>query len=73
LAPAAACLLLTFGVLQAHSGNPYPHGPVMVASNWSNATMVVDNFSDKQNHWSTVTFDSTNGSGFGSTNGSFRH
>src|SRR5580658_10630904 len=73
LAPAAACFLLTFGILGEHTANSYPHAPVMVAGNWSNATLVVDDFSDKQNHWSSVTFDSTNRSGLGSTTDSLRH
>lgn len=73
LAPATACLLLTFGILGARPGNAYPHGPVQVAVNWSNANLIVDDFADKQNRWSSVTFDSTNRSGFGSTTGSLRH
>lgn len=72
LAPAAACLLLTFGVLGTRASSAYPHGAVAVAFNGSNATLIVDDFADKQNRWSSVTFDSTNRSGFGSTTGSFR-
>ena len=75
LAPAAACLLLTLGFFDAHQRDPtaaYP-APMLVASNLSNTAFALDGFANKQNHWSSVTFDSTNRSGLGSTTGSFRH
>jgi hypothetical protein len=70
LAPAAACLLLTFSIY-----NPRPIVSSAVPLNlcWSNAAWVVDGFADKQNHWACVTFDSTNRSISGSSMGSFRH
>ena len=73
LVPAAACLLLTLGIFNSHSGISYPHASQMVATDWSNAAFVVDSFADKQNHWTSVTFDSTNRSGFGFSVSSFRH
>jgi hypothetical protein len=69
LAPAAVCLLMTLGISNSHT---IISGPLN-ASTWSNADCVVDGFTDKQNHWACVTFDSTNRSGLGSTTGSFRH
>jgi hypothetical protein len=73
LAPAAACLLLTMGILNSHNGLTYPPVREMVTTDWSNAAFVVDSFADKQNHWNSVTFDSTNRSGFGFSISSFRH
>lgn len=73
LAPAAACLMLTAGILNSHTGSTYPAAHEMVASNWSEAPFVVDDFAAKQNHWSSVTFDSTNRSNLGTTIDSFRH
>ncbi|HXB58615.1 MAG TPA: hypothetical protein VNU95_03580 [Candidatus Acidoferrales bacterium] len=73
LAPAAACVLLTMGFFGSRSNFSYPPANEMVTGDWSNAAQVVDSFADKQNHWTTVTFDSTNGSGFGSSISSFRH
>jgi hypothetical protein len=76
LAPAAACVMLTLGFFNSHSGLSglsYPHAQEMVATDWSNAATVVDSFADKQNHWASVTFDSTNRSGFGFSISSFRH
>ena len=74
LAPAAACLLMM--------GSLYKSQPMvsavmplngLMAGSWSNAAYVVDGFADKQNHWTCVTFDSTNRSGLGSNMGSLRH
>jgi hypothetical protein len=76
LAPAAACVMLTLGFFNSHnslSGLSYPPVREMVATDWSNAATVVDSFADKQNHWASVTFDSTNRSGFGFSISSFRH
>jgi hypothetical protein len=69
LAPAAACLLMTFSIY-----NPRPIVSGVMPPNlcWSNAASVVDSFADKQNHWECVTFDSTNRSISGSTIDSFR-
>jgi hypothetical protein len=72
LAPAAACVLLTLGIFNSHNGLTYPPMREMVTTDWSNAAFVVDSFADKQNHWNSVTFDSTNRSGFGSSISSFR-
>jgi hypothetical protein len=61
--------MLTLGFFGPPNGIPMAApSPVMVASNLSNASFELD----KQNHWSSVTFDSTNQSGLGSTTGSFR-
>jgi hypothetical protein len=73
LAPAAACMLLTLGIFGPRNSLRYPPAQEMVATDWSNAAFVVDSFADKQNHWASVTFDSTNRSGFGFSNSSFRH
>jgi hypothetical protein len=73
LAPVTACALLTLGIFNSRDSMTYPPANEMVATDWSNAALVVDSFADKQNHWSSVTFDSTNRSGFGFSNGSFRH
>ena len=73
LAPAAACLMLTLGVFNAHPGGTVgTPGPMLIASNLSDTAFSLDGFANKQNHWSSVTFDSTNRSGSGSTMGSFR-
>ena len=73
LAPAAACALLTLGIFDSPSVVPGTPVHELVASNWTEAALVVDGFADKQNHWSSVTFDSTNHSGSGSIMGSLRH
>jgi hypothetical protein len=73
LAPAAVCVLLTLGIFNSRNGLTYPPAQEMVATDWSNAAQVVDSFADKQNHWASVTFDSTNRSGFGFSISSFRH
>lgn len=73
LAPATACLLMTLGILGSHPVTPYPPEHQLIASNWSQAPFVIDDFAAKQNHWSSVTFDSTNRSNLGSTIDSFRH
>jgi hypothetical protein len=66
-------MLLTFTFLGSHSGVSNGEPNELACSSWSNAAQVVDGFADKQNHWSCVTFDSTNRSGLGSTIDSFRH
>lgn len=73
LGPAAACALLTFGIFNSHNNLTYSPVHELLASNWSDATFVSDGFADKQNHWSSVTFESTNRSGSGFSMGSFRH
>jgi hypothetical protein len=74
LAPAAACLLLTLVIFNSHNGvHVGTVRPMMLASNLNEAAFMLDGFADKQNHWSSVTFDSTNRSGSGSITGSFRH
>jgi len=73
LAPAAACMLFTFCFFGSRSGVPNAGNNELACSSWSNAAQVVDGFADKQNHWTCVTFDSTNRSGLGSTINSFRH
>ena len=73
LAPAAACLLLTLGLFNSRSGIPGGTPvPMLIASNLSDTAFALDGFANKQNHWSSVTFDSTNRSGLGSTMDSFR-
>src|ERR1700722_19528714 len=73
LVPAAACALLTLGFFCPPNGiRMAAPSPLMVASNLSNTAFELDGFANKQNHWSSVTFDSTNESGLGSTTGSFR-
>jgi hypothetical protein len=74
LAPAAACLLIT-GSIYTPRHKVFAVVPLngFKAGSWSNAAYVVDGYADKQNHWASVTFDSTNRNGSGSTMGSFRH
>lgn len=59
--------------MDVRSGISYVPGHMLVASNLDDTAFALDGFANKQNHWSSVTFDSTNRSGFGSTTGSFRH
>jgi hypothetical protein len=73
LVPAAACAMLTLSFFGSHSGVSYVTDHELVASNWSEAAFVTDGFADKQNHLASITFDSTNRSGLGSTTDSFRH
>jgi len=73
LAPAAACLLMTVGIFNSRTVISHEADFDGLACSWSNAASVVDGFADKQNHWSCVTFDSTNRNGLGTTIGSFRH
>ncbi|HUA64771.1 MAG TPA: hypothetical protein VME24_02915 [Alphaproteobacteria bacterium] len=69
LAPAAACALLIFG---SRSGFPNGPGmPIVLASNLN--VTAFDGFANKENCWSSVTFDSTNRSGSGSIMDSLRH
>lgn len=73
LAPAAACLLITVSIYNPHRISTVVPLNDFIAGSWSNAAYVVDGYADKQNHWASVTFDSTNRNGSGSTMGSFRH
>lgn len=75
LAPAAACALLTLCVFNSRSGGSVgaSGGGLTIASNWSGAASVyMDGFASKQNHWSLVTSDWTNRGSFGSNTVSFR-
>ncbi|HXC37174.1 MAG TPA: hypothetical protein VNV43_14955 [Candidatus Acidoferrales bacterium] len=74
LAPAAVCALLTLGILGSHGGLPAGSPLRVVLTNNLNGTaFALDGFANKQNSWTSVTFDSTNRSGLGSIMGSFRH
>jgi len=73
LAPAAVCILMTLGIFNSHNGVTYVAAPELVASNLSSTAFSLDDFANKQNRWVSVTFDSTNRSGLGSTTDSFRH
>jgi hypothetical protein len=73
LAPAAACALLTLAICGPRAGLPVGQRlPGLLASNINNTAFVLDGFANKQNCWSSVTFDSTNRSGLGSII-DFRH
>jgi hypothetical protein len=72
LAPAAACALLTLAICGPRAGLPVGQPlPGQLASNIIN-TAFADGFANKQNCWSSVTFDSTNRSDLGSIM-DFRH
>jgi hypothetical protein len=73
LAPAAICVLMTLSLFNTHTGIRYVPVHELVASNLDDRAFSLDNFADKQNRWVSVTFDSTNRTGLGSTTGSFRH
>ena len=63
LAPAAACVLLTFSSFNAvNTGNSLRHEPMiaMILSNQNYAAYASDNFRSAQNNLSAVTFDWTN-------------
>lgn len=64
---------MTVGIFNSHNGVAYVRAPELVASNLSSAAFTLDDFANKQNHWVSVTFDSTNRNGLGSTTDSFRH
>jgi hypothetical protein len=70
LAPAVACLLMTFSI---YNPRPIVSSAMPLSLCRSNTAYVVDGFADKQNHWAYVTFDSTNRSISGSTIDSLRH
>lgn len=72
LAPATVCALLTAGILNMRGGVSYRPAHELVASNLSDVAFTIDGFASPQNHWSSVTFDSTNRSGFGSNAPVFR-
>ncbi len=70
LAPATACLLLTFSAFNpGNAGNLLPREPViaMIMSNQNYAAYASDNFRGTENRLSSVTFDWTNHSGFTSS------
>jgi hypothetical protein len=74
LAPAVVCAVLTMAVCSSRNGLPvvtHLPGPLL-ASNVDDSAFM-DGFANKQNCWSSVTFDSTNHSGLGSIMDSFRH
>jgi hypothetical protein len=74
MAPAAACALLTLGMWGQHGGLPSgTRIPGILDSNLNNTAFALDGFANKQNCWSSVTFDSTNRNGLGSIMDSFRH
>lgn len=75
LAPAAVCAILTLVVCGSHNGLPaggHLQG-LLLASNVDDSAFMLNGFANKQNCWSSVTFDSTNHSGLGSIMDSFRH
>ena len=70
LAPATACVLLTFSVFNPeNTGHLLRHDPVaaMILSNQNYAAYASDNFKETQNGLFSVTFDWTNRSGFKSS------
>ena len=70
LAPATACVLLTFAAFNpANTGNLLGHEPLtaMILSNQSYAAYASDNYRGTENRLSSVTFDWTNHSGFPSS------
>jgi hypothetical protein len=70
LAPATACVLLTFSVFNSeNTGHLLRHEPMtsMILSNQNYAAYASDNFRESQNGLSSVTFDWTNRSGFTSS------
>ena len=70
LAPATACVLLTFSVFNSeNTGSLLHHEPVsaMILSNQNYAAYASDNFRGSQNGLSSVTFDWTNHGGFTSS------
>lgn len=73
MAPALACALLTLAMWGSRSGLPAGSRPVIVESNRNDTPVELDGFANKQNCWSSVTFDSTNHSRLGSIMDSFRH
>jgi hypothetical protein len=76
LAPAAVCAVLTLAVCGSRNGLPavaHLPGGTLLDSNVNDSAFMRDGFANKQNCWSSVTFDSTNRSGLGSIMDSFRH
>lgn len=70
LAPATACVLLTFSAFnRENTGDLLSREPLtaMILSNQSYAAYASDNFRETQNRLSSVTFDWTNHSGFTSS------
>jgi hypothetical protein len=70
LAPATACLLLTFSAFNAdNTGNLLRREPItaMIMSNQNYAAYASDNYRGTENRLSSVTFDWTNHSGFTSS------
>ena len=70
LAPATACLLLTFSAFDPeNTGHLLSREPLaaMIMSNQNYAAYASDNFRGSQNHLSAVTFDWTNHSDFPSS------
>ena len=63
LAPATACILLTFFIFNAgNTGNSLRHEPMveMILSNQNYAAYASDNFRGAQNNLSALTFEWTN-------------
>jgi len=70
LAPATACVLLTFSAFNPeNNGHLLCREPLtaMILSNQNYAAYAADNFRGKENRLSSVTFDWTNHSGFTSS------
>ena len=70
LAPATACVLLTFSAFNPENARDLLHRETMTAmilSNQNYAAYASDNFKGTENRLSSVTFDWTNHSGFPSS------
>lgn len=70
LAPATACVLLTFSAFNPENTRNFLHREMMTAmilSNQNYAAYASDNFRGTENRLSAVTFDWTNHSGFTSS------